>query len=58
MKHMWGQFEKLKLRQQGQYDIPFNFDEQGHTIEPIEKENLSDFDKSLVKALNYNPKED
>ncbi len=58
MEHMWSQFEKLKLRQQGQLEIPFNFDEQGHTIEPIEIQNLSPFDKSLKQALEHNPKED
>ena len=33
MQHMWQQFEKLKSRQNGQLDLPFNFDENGHTIE-------------------------
>jgi hypothetical protein len=36
MKHMWQQFEKLKFRQNGQLELPFNFDKNGHTIEPIE----------------------
>lgn len=57
MKHMWNQFEKLKFRQQGQLEIPFNFDDKGHTIEQIDENSLSDFDKSLKKALNYTPKE-
>jgi hypothetical protein len=34
MKHMWSQFEKLKLRQGGQFELPFDFDEKGYTIEP------------------------
>lgn len=57
MKHMWNQFEKLKLRQGGQLELPFNFDDKGRTIEPIEENILSDFDKKLKKGLEYNPKE-
>jgi hypothetical protein len=34
MKHMWNQFEKLKLRQGGQLELPFDFNDKGHTIEP------------------------
>lgn len=33
MKHMWEQFEKLKLRQAGQLELPLAFDEEGHTKE-------------------------
>jgi hypothetical protein len=33
MKHMWVQFEKLKNRQSGQLEIPFSFDENGHTVD-------------------------
>lgn len=58
MEHMWQQFEKLKDRQQGQLEIPFIFDEQGHTIEPIDETRLSPFNQSLKKGLNDNPKED
>ena len=57
MKHMWSQFEKLKQRQSGQMELPFDFDDKGHTIEPIEKSTLSKFNKKLVKGLNWNPKE-
>jgi len=53
MQHMWAQFEKLQWRQLGQIELPFSFDGKGHTIEPIEVENLSDFDKNLKKALDY-----
>lgn len=35
MQHMWGQFEKLKQRQNGQLELPFSFDEKGHTIESV-----------------------
>jgi len=33
MRHMWNQFEKLKSRQHGQGEIPFDFDENGYTID-------------------------
>jgi hypothetical protein len=59
MKHMWSQFEKLKSRQIGQLELPFDFDDKGHTIEPIEpikEEDLSDFNKKLKKGLGWNPK--
>ena len=58
MEHMWQQFEKLKLRQHGQLDLPFAFDDEGHTIEPIEESILSNFDKNLKIALEHNPKDD
>ena len=57
MKHMWQQFEKLKQRQSGQLELPFNFDDKGHTIEPIEESGLSDFNKKLKKGLDFNPKD-
>lgn len=56
MKHMWQQFEKLKHRQSGQLELPFNFDEKGHTIAPDEKPldepKLSAFNQSLKKAID------
>ncbi|WOD43619.1 P63C domain-containing protein [Hwangdonia lutea] len=58
MAHMWSQFEKLKHRQSGQLELPFSFDDKGHTIEPIEENNLSDFNQKLVQGLNYNPKDE
>jgi hypothetical protein len=57
MQHMWEQFEKLKHRQSGQLELPFDFDDKGRTIEPTETENLSDFNKKLQKGLNWNPNE-
>lgn len=57
MKHMWIQFEKLKSRQSGQLELPFKFDENGHTIEPIDPTTLSDFNNKLKLGLNFNPKE-
>lgn len=56
MQHMWSQFEKLKSRQSGQLELPFNFDDKGHTIEPLEMDGLSDFNKKLKQGLDYNPK--
>lgn len=58
MEHMWSQFEKLKTRQSGQLELPFDFDNKGRTIEPIEESTLSALNKSLKTALDYNPKED
>lgn len=57
MKHMWTQFEKLRLRQSGQMELPFNFDDKGHTIEPKDENTMSDFDKKLKQGLNWNPKD-
>lgn len=58
MKHMWSQFSKLKLRQCGQLELPFKFDEKGHTVDPVNINTiLSSFDKSLKQALDFNPKE-
>ena len=57
MKHMWLQFDKLLTRQSGyeqlELELPYAFDEKGHTIEPIEVENLTEFDKNLITVLNY-----
>lgn len=33
MQEMWNNFQKLKLRQSGQLDLPFAFDGKGHTKE-------------------------
>lgn len=57
MQQMWQQFEKLKSRQSGQLSLPFDFDDKGHTIEPIDKSNLSPFDNALLKALSYKQEE-
>ena len=56
MKHMWQQFERLKTKQSGQLELPFKFDEKGHTVEPIDESTLSDFNKNLKKALDFNPR--
>lgn len=54
MEHMWQQFNKLKSREEGQMEIPFVFDEQGHTKEPVYEEmELSEFDKKLKKAIDF-----
>lgn len=62
MAQMWQHFKKLKERQNGQLNLPFDFDEFGHTITPIEDKKegnqISDFNSQLSQALNYNPRED
>lgn len=62
MKQMWVQFKKLKDRQSGQLELPFDFDENGHTVSTEEKlyeeEPQSSFDNKLTQALNYNPHKD
>jgi len=59
MKHMWQQFEKLKLRQSGQLELPFKFDEKGHTIETEEDnpeiQNTTTFDDTLQRLLGVPP---
>lgn len=63
MKQMWAQFNKLKSRQSGQLELPFGFDDDGHTIvegkkqTTIEKKDnqTKTLDQSLKKALEYNP---
>jgi hypothetical protein len=52
MEQVWSQFNKLKSREEGQFELPFTFDKQGHTREPIyEEEKLSNFNKSLKLAI-------
>lgn len=58
MKHMWDQFNKLKVRQSGQLELPFNFNEEGHTIEPIDRSNITKFDASLIRGTDYKPKDE
>ena len=58
MKQVWSNFNRLKARQQGQLFLPFDFDDNGYTIEnkeEIKQTRLSAFDQNLTKALNYNP---
>jgi len=58
MEEMWWHFNKLNDRKIGVMEFPFEFDKKGHTIEPIDpinKSTLSNFNKSLDKALEYNP---
>lgn len=56
MKHMWTQFEKLKSRQSGQLELPFDFDSKGHTKEPPEEIEIKGFDAKLKQALEFDPK--
>ena len=62
MKDMWSKFEKLRIRQAGQLELPFEFDKDGHTKEPNDKiykdKELSNFNKNLKIALKHKPKED
>jgi len=64
MKQMWEQFEKLVTRRRGEEQLelalppstaeaPYKFDEKGYTIEPVDENILSDFNKNLKKALDY-----
>lgn len=58
MKDMWYKFERLRIRQSGQLELPFDFDEQGRTKDPIyEEKELSSFNKKLKQAMNHNPKD-
>lgn len=60
MKEMWQNFKKMNDRKNGVIELPFEFDDKGSTIPidpPIKEQELSEFDKNLSKALNYNPKE-
>lgn len=52
---MWQQFEKLKTRQSRQLELPFNFDDKGHTLEPAIRIELSEFNKKLKQAANFDP---
>ena len=62
MEQMWSQFKKLKERQNGQLELPFDFDESGHTVTPKEgiKDTIprSSFNNKLSQALNYSPHKD
>ena len=60
MAQMWAQFNRLKQRQQGQLFLPFDFDDDGYTIEPKKETKQKpkyEIDPFLSKALNYNPKD-
>jgi len=55
MEEVWSQFTKLKNREEGQFELPFTFDDLGHTKEPIYEDNkLSNFNKVLKQALEKN----
>ncbi len=64
MAQMWGQFNKLKQRQQGQLFLPFEYDDDGYTIESKQEKKQEEMQKPkyeidpfLSKALKYNPKD-
>jgi hypothetical protein len=56
MKEMWLNFKKVYFNRGKIIQSPFLFNTKGCTIEPIEKVFLSDFNKKLQIALNYNPR--
>ncbi|MDY0780805.1 P63C domain-containing protein [Tenacibaculum sp. IB213877] len=56
MYDTWNHINTLKLHQRVKVKSPFLFNEKGETIEPIEESFLSDFNKKLRIALNFNPK--
>jgi len=56
MKHMWQQFEKLKARQNQQLELPFSFDENGHTIESSQNTTLSNVKKKIGDIIGVKPK--
>lgn len=58
MKEVWYQFEKMKSRQSGQQELPFDFDEKGYTIESNVPKKLSQYNKALKTSLEYNPNKD
>lgn len=61
MNQMWQQFKKLKDRESGQLELPFDFDDEGHTVENKTEKEVKipiSFNKSLKTALSYNPHKD
>lgn len=58
MEDFWTHFKKAQERDNGQLKIPFKFDKKGHTIAPVEYNNLSEFNQNIKKALDYNSNND
>lgn len=61
MEDMWALFNKLVRQEDGILELPFEFDDNGYTIEPLvlpHKKSSLVLDSSLKKALDYNPNED
>jgi hypothetical protein len=56
MKHMWYHFKKIKDRQKGQLDLPFQFDNEGHTIENQSLQKVSENKSSKRKSKITQPK--
>lgn len=50
MEQLWGLFKKMRNREQGQLDIPFEFDDCGYTKEPHVS---TPIDARLKQALNF-----
>jgi len=53
MKDVWYQFNKMKMRESGQIELPFDFDEDGHTIELPKRANNKESQK---KSDKHSPK--
>jgi len=50
MEQLWGLFKKMRNREQGQLDIPFEFDDSGYTKDPHVS---TPIDARLKHALNF-----
>lgn len=57
MEHMWYNFKKIKDRQKGQLNLPFEFDKEGYTIEVSEnKKNIPKKSKNTKSKKNKQPR--
>ena len=52
MEDVWHNFEKLKDRKKGQFELPFQFDGKGHTIESTKQALLNQDNKISKEILN------
>lgn len=52
MQDVWHNFAKLKDRKKGQFELPFQFDEKGHTIDPTKQVLLPEDNKIIQETLN------
>ena len=52
MKHMWSQFESLKNRRMGQFELPFDFNSKGYTV--YKNEDLQHSDRVGIVELSRN----
>lgn len=54
MKQAWIRLKKINYPNFNNIEAPYLFNENGHTIEPIENSFLSNFNKKLKTALDFN----